>query len=120
MTDSHPQTGFIELNPFPASGNPNLALTPFASAFLACVSLCAAQEGPASPWNGLHCPCAALIGVASAFLGSYCLCAAPTGLLAGLRSCYLCASLECSFSGLIVLLAQDQTIPLANTAPRCS
>ena len=99
---------------------------PSALALLACVNpaglrVCAVQEGPASTLKGLRCPYVVLTGPASALRGSYCLCAALAGLwLDCIAPGSLCAGLECCFSALVVLLAWDQTIPLANIAPRCN
>ena len=86
MADSHPQTGFAELEPFLAHQKP--LCCPEAL----CVSLCVILEGPASPLKG-----------------SCCLCASPDWALAGLHSsgcplrCWICC-----LSAAVVFLALDQ------------
>ena len=85
-------------SPFWPTRSPNAAPQPSALALLACVSLCAALEGPVSPSLGLCCPCAALTGPAAALRGSCCLCLASTGL----RSIWL--PLRCSYAASLPLL----------------
>ena len=128
MTDSHPQTGFTELSPFPASRNPNVAPKP----------LCLSLTGLRQP---LHCSrraCVTLEGVTLplCYLGWPCInpawplcypgwpCVAPAAFVWSLLNCIaprcLCAALVCCLSALVVLLAWDQTIPFASTTPCCS
>ena len=99
-------------SPFWPTEDPSAVPQPSASAFLACVRLCTALEGPTSPSLGLRFPCAALTAPTSPLKGSCCLCAAFYVALAKLFSYVLpLRYLDYYLSTVVVSLASDQIIP---------